>query len=64
MKQDYEHSKITFWMIVFAIFLCILVGTFNKYHSQTKQELLDYMEMLGVKHKNIVLKQILQLLIL
>lgn len=59
MKQDYEHSKLSFWMIVFAIFLCILVGNLNKYHSQTKQEVLNYMEILGVKHPKIVLKQAL-----
>lgn len=57
--KDYEHSKLSFWLIVFAIFLCLLVGALNKCHSQTKEELIDYMDMLGVKHSEIVLKQCL-----
>lgn len=58
-NEEFEHSVLSFWLIVFAIFICLLVGAFNKCQSQTKQELLDYMDMLGVEHKEIVLKQCL-----
>ena len=44
-------------IIMAIIVVLLLIG--NAIKAQTRQELLDYMEMLGVKHKNIVLKQIL-----
>jgi len=44
-------------VIMAIIVVLLLIG--NAIKAQTKQELLDYMEMLGVKHKKIVLKQIM-----
>ena len=44
-------------IIMSIIVVLLLIG--NAIKAQTKQELLDYMEMLGVKHKKIVLKQIM-----
>jgi len=44
-------------VIMAIIAVLLLIG--NAIKAQTKQELLDYMEMLGVKHKKIVLKQIM-----
>ena len=43
--------------ILIIIMITFLFGLSCK--AQTKQELIDYMEMLGVKHKKIVLKQIM-----
>lgn len=58
-NEEFEHSVLSFWLIVFAIFLCLLLGALNKCHSQTKDEILEYMDMLGVEHSEIVLKQCL-----
>lgn len=44
-------------VIMAIIVVLLLIG--NAIKAQTKEELLDYMEMLGVKHKKIVLKQVL-----
>lgn len=56
-NEEYEHSVLTFWLIVFALFLCMLLGMFNKCQGQTKKQVMTELIKQGVKHPEIVLRQ-------
>lgn len=56
-NEEFEHSVLSFWLIVFAIFMCLLVGALNKCHSQTKDEVYTELIRQGVKHPKVVLAQ-------
>ena len=59
MKQDndYEHSEVGKWLLIFAIFLCMLLGMKAGCFGQTKQEIYTELLSKGIKHPKIVLRQ-------
>ena len=56
-NENFEHSVLSFWLIVFGICLCLLLGTFVKCNGQTPDDVAAYCDRIGIKHVDIVVAQ-------
>lgn len=56
-NEEYEHSVLSFWLIVFGIFLCLLLGVMNKCYGQTNEEVLQEILKQDIQHPEIVMAQ-------